>query len=54
MNTIREFFHVFFWQMFDLRGKELKYAEGIVSESSQKICTKFCEVAGHAWVKLKL
>jgi len=26
----------------------------IASESLQKICTKFYEAAGHAWVELKL
>ena len=36
---------VFVMEMFDLRGKELKYAN--VSESLRKIRTKFYGVAGH-------
>ena len=34
-------------EMFDLRGKELKYAKELLSESLQKIRTKFYEFAGH-------
>jgi len=34
-------------EMFDLRGKELKYAKEFVSESLLKIRATFYEVAGH-------
>jgi len=40
--------------MFDLWGKEPKYAKEIASESLQKTRTKFYEVAGYVWVDLKL
>jgi len=48
MNTICEFFQMFFWWKCLTSGKRAKTRETIAFESLQKIRTKFYEVAGHA------
>jgi len=45
---------VYLIEMFDLRGKELKYAKELLLNFCRKSAQNIYEVAGHAWVELKL